>query len=133
MTSKRIEGGSVTTNNRSPTSTNEGEGNLEKLPTPVTREVTNDVYSRVYNLQDDVERKMYTDQTGKFPTKSYRGMQYIMVLIEMDSNAILVEPMRNRQSGEMVAAYQTLFARLKKRGFKPKMHIWTMTFQQNTS
>ena len=55
---------------------------------------------------------MYTDQTGRFPTQSYRGMQYIMVLYEISSNAILVKPLRNRTSGEMVAAYTNLVDRL---------------------
>ena len=50
-------------------------------------------------------------------------MQYIMVLIEMDSNAILVEAMQNRTSGEMVQAYQKLVDRLKLHGFSPNMHI----------
>ena len=56
---------------------------------------------------------MYTDQTGKFPQKSSRGNQYIMVLTEMDSDAILVEAMKNRKSGEMVRAYQKLVEKLK--------------------
>ena len=126
-------GGSVTTHNWSPTSINEREEDFEQPPTPLIPERTNDVYSVVYNLQDEFERKMYTDQTGKCPTKSYRDMQYIMVLIEMDSNIILVEPTWNRQSGEMVAAYQTLFARLKKnKDSSLKCIFWTMTFQHNT-
>ena len=49
-----------------------------------------------------MQRRMYTDQTGKFPQKSSRGNQYIIVLIEMDSNTILVEAMKNRKAGEMV-------------------------------
>jgi hypothetical protein len=63
------------------------------------------IFHKVYDLHDDMERKIYTDQTGKCPFKLYRGMQYIMVLYEMDSNGILVEGMRDRTSGEMVAAY----------------------------
>ena len=66
---------------------------------------------------------MYTNQTGRFPVRSYRGNQYIMVLIEMNRDAILVEAMRNRTSGEMVKAYQTLVDRLKASGIQPKMHI----------
>ena len=67
---------------------------------------------------------MYTDQTGRFPTTSYRGMQYVMVLYEpTESNAIMVEPMRNRTSGEMLATYLTLVNRLKKAGIEPKLHI----------
>ena len=66
---------------------------------------------------------MYTDQTGCFSTTSYCGMQYVMVLYEpTKSNAMLVEPMQNRTSGEMLATYLTLENRLKKTGIEPKLH-----------
>ncbi len=66
---------------------------------------------------------MYTNQTGQFPTKSSRGHQYIMVLIEIDSNAILVKAMKNRTTGEMIRAYQVLVDCLCSTGVTPKMHI----------
>ena len=66
---------------------------------------------------------MYTDQTGRFPVQSYKGMQYIMVLYELSSNVILVEPLRNKSSGEMVGAYQKLVDRLEEGGIKPNFHI----------
>ncbi len=66
---------------------------------------------------------MYTDQTGRFPKKSSQGNQYIMVLIELDSNAILVEAMKNRSSTEMIRAYQVLVDRLRSAGIQPKMHL----------
>ncbi len=66
---------------------------------------------------------MYTDQTGKFPKISSRRNHYIMVLVELDSNAILIEPMKNRTPGEMIRAYQALFDRLKECGIKPKQHL----------
>jgi len=43
-------------------------------------------------------------QPGKFPKKLLRGNQYIMVLTESDSDVILVEPMKNCTSGEMIDA-----------------------------
>ena len=46
-----------------------------------------------------------------------------MVVYETTSNNILVEGMRNRTSGEMVATYQILVDRLKEDGFEPKLHI----------
>jgi hypothetical protein len=66
---------------------------------------------------------MYTNQTGPFPTKSSCGHQYIMVLIEIDSNAILVKAMKNRTTGEMIQAYQVLVDCLCSMGVTPKMHI----------
>jgi len=52
-----------------------------------------------------------------------RGNQYIMVLTEVDSDAILVEPMKNRTAGEMIRAYQVLIDRLNLAGIFPKLHI----------
>ncbi len=46
-----------------------------------------------------------------------------MVLIEINSNAILVEGMKNRTTGEMIRAYQVLVERLRSAGVTPKMHI----------
>jgi hypothetical protein len=46
-----------------------------------------------------------------------------MVLIEIDSNAILVEAMKNHSAGEMIRAYQVLVEHLHNAGLTPKMHI----------
>ena len=55
--------------------------------------------------------------------RSYRGHQYIMILIEVDSDAILAEPLRNRTSGELTKAYKIIMDRLHKRSIKPTLHI----------
>jgi hypothetical protein len=49
---------------------------------------------RISDLSNKAECLMYTNQTGRFPTKSSRGHQYIMVLIKINSNAILVKAMK---------------------------------------
>ena len=76
-----------------------------------------------YDLQDEFQKKMYIDQTGRFSTKFNRGYQYIMVVVELDSDTILVEPMKNRTSKEMIQAYQVLVDRLKTSGVYPKHHM----------
>ena len=67
--------------------------------------------------------KIYTDQPGRFPKKSLRGNQYIMVLTESNSDIILAEPMKNRTSREMIRAYQALIDRLHAANIVPKHHI----------
>ena len=64
-----------------------------------TKGKTRTIYTREYNLKNELDRKMCTNQTGKFPVTSFRGCQYIMVLFEIDSNNILVEPMKSRSAG----------------------------------
>ena len=71
-----------------------------------------------------MDRKMYSDQTGRFPVTSIKENQYVMVIYDMDiSGAVLVEPMRNRTSGEMVKAYTAAIKRLHNAGVRPTMHI----------
>ena len=40
----------------------------------VTAEMGEDgVHHRIYNLAEDMDRKIFSDQTGRFPTMSYKG------------------------------------------------------------
>ena len=89
--------------------------------TPTGKEKT--IFYTVYNLQEEATHKIWTDQTGRFPKQSSRGNQYIMVLTESDSSAILVEPMKNKSAIEMIRAYQSLIDRLNTAGIFPKEHI----------
>jgi hypothetical protein len=43
-----------------------------------------DIFVSTYDTES------FSDQTGKFPKQSKRGHKYIMVLVKIDSNAILV-------------------------------------------
>ena len=63
-----------------------------------------DVYVKTY----DVRETIFSDQTGQFPTLSQSHNKYVMVMVEIDSNAILVEPMKSRKDAEMIRAYGTL-------------------------
>ena len=82
------------------------------------------MYAATFDLKNEMDLKLYSDQTGRFPVTSFKGNQYVMVLYDMDiSGAILAEPMRNRTSGEMVRAYSAAMSRLHEAGVKPTMHI----------
>jgi hypothetical protein len=76
-----------------------------------------------YDLSNEAKRLMYTNQTSKFSKKLSLSSLYIMVLLEINSNAILVEAMKTRLAGEMIQAYQMLVERLCSTGIIPKMHI----------
>ncbi len=78
---------------------------------------------RIYNLSNEAERMMYTNQTGQFPTKSSRGHQYMIVLIKINRNTILVKGMKNHTTGDMIQACQVLVDCLCSVGVTPKMHI----------
>jgi hypothetical protein len=78
-----------------------------------------DIYMTMY----DVRETMFSDQTGQFPMRLQSGNKYIMVLVEINSNAILVVPMKNRKDAEMIQAYNALLLQLKRAGIIPKKHV----------
>ena len=59
-----------------------------------------DFYTKVY----DVRNTVFSDQTGQFPTRYKRGNRYIMVMVDIDSNTILVDPLKNRMDAELTKA-----------------------------
>ena len=67
-----------------------------------------DIYTSVYEVNNTV----LSDQTGQFPTRSQRGNKYIIVMVEIDSNAVLVEPINNRKDEELMGAYRAMMLRL---------------------
>ena len=85
------------------------------------------VYISIYNTRETI----FTDQTGQFPTRLQRGNKYIMVMVEIDSNAILVEPMTSRKDAEMIQAYDALITRLQRAGVVPIKHVLDNEISEN--
>ena len=73
---------------------------------------------------DTNDGTMYTDFSGRFPTRSYRNMQCIFVgyAYQYQPNAIILEPMKSRESTSMVEAFQNVYKYLMKCGHKPKLN-----------
>ena len=71
----------------------------------------------------ECSRKIYTDQTGRFPITSSRGYKYIMIAYDYDSNNILAEPIKSRTSLHIKNAYQTMRKLLCSRGLTPRTHV----------
>jgi hypothetical protein len=67
----------------------------------------------VYLKAEEASEMVYSDQTGRFAVTSSGGHKYIMVLIEIDSNYISMEPMKSRETGETIQAYTAIMQRLK--------------------
>ncbi len=53
-------------------------------------------------------------------------------MVEIDSNAILVESMKSCKNAEMIGAYDTLLQRLKWAGIAPKKHVLDNKVSKNT-
>jgi hypothetical protein len=86
-----------------------------------------DVYTQMYMVRET----MFSNQTGQFPTQSLCGNKCIMVLVEICSNAILVEPMKNRKDAKMIWAYNALLLQLKRAGVVPKKHVVNNEVSEN--
>ena len=54
-----------------------------------------------------------------------------MVMVEIDSNAILIEPMKSRKDSEMIQAYDALLTRLRRAGITPTKHVLDNEVSEN--
>ena len=77
----------------------------------------------VFVSVQDLQGKVYTDQTGRFPVTSSQGKKYIMIAYDYDSNTITAESLKSRTGEELRNGYRNIHKRLVDRGLKPKMHI----------
>ena len=68
-------------------------------------------------------RTVYNDLTGAYPHKSSRGNQYIFVLYDYDENAILTQPIKNRQAATIHNAWLSLHQVLQRSGNAPNLYI----------
>ena len=82
-----------------------------------TIDLKDEIQAKIYKRMKD---RIYTDQTGKFPVQSSRGHPYIMVLINMDSFYISMEPLKTRHASQLVKTYQIMIDRLKACEINPK-------------
>ncbi len=116
---RKTPSGLLSTKQTTPTlDHNTGDSHTSASPCPTKKECP--IFIRALDMEDEAT---FTDQPGRFPKKSSRGNQYIMVLTKINSDAILIEPMNNRTAGKMIWAYQTLIDQLRTIGIVPKLHV----------
>jgi hypothetical protein len=83
---------------------------------------THSVFAAI-GLADVHNQVIYTDLTGAFPVTSQAGNKYMLILYDYDSNAILVESMKNRSDHEALCAYEVLYGILTDHGLQPRLNI----------
>ena len=71
----------------------------------------------------DLKETLYTDQTGKFPYLSNKGMRYVMVAYHSNTNYIFVETMKNQREDQMILTYEEIFEQMKEAKLGIKKHI----------
>ena len=65
----------------------------------------------------------YVDLTGRFPYISAQGNQYILVAYGYDSNAILVEPIKNRNANTITKAWEKIHKKFECAGVAPQTYV----------
>ena len=90
------------------------------------REKVKDIYVHTYNMC----KTTFSDQTGQIYMSSKRSNKY-MVLVKIDSNAILIEPMKSRKDAKMIRAYDVLVQRLLAANIQPQKHILNNKISDN--
>ena len=59
-------------------------------------------------IGDTHKDTIYSDLTGRFQIKSYKGMNYIFVVYVYKLNAILLRSMKSREDARMVEAFTSV-------------------------
>jgi len=90
-------------------STNENENHQDAFP-----EKSHTISKNCFYIILDMakEAATYTDLTGRFPHQSSRGNNYVFVAYNYDGNAILVEPMQNREADTIISCWKKCHDRL---------------------
>ena len=76
----------------------------------------------VYAIIQDNDISVYTDLTGRFPYRSSRGNEYLLVGYHYDANGILAQPLRNREAQKITLAWETLNQRFCVSGIQPTVY-----------
>ena len=87
---------------------------------PSPNEKTNEVIHAIVDLEDLVA---YGDLTGKFPYKSSRGNQYILVTYHYDGNNIRGVALKNREAATITNAYSLMNDYFAQAGVEPKTWV----------
>ena len=89
---------------------------------PVGPEMTNNIMAAVHDISHR-DGAAFGDLTGRYPVPSNKGNNYILVIYNYDANAILAEPMKTRNKGDILKAYRKIHAKLVLQGLKPKLQM----------
>ena len=90
-------------------------------PSDTPNKRTNQV---IYNLISiSPKERGYVDLTGRFPYRSSRGNEYILVGYNYDGNCILAEPVKNREAASITKAWQKMNKKFEIAGIQPEVYL----------
>jgi hypothetical protein len=74
-------------------------------------------------LADATLGTMYTNITGAFTVRSFKNMQYILVMYIYNLNAIILQPMLFRTNSTFITAFSKVFAILHAHNYQPALNV----------
>jgi hypothetical protein len=100
--------------------TSTDDANEPPLPPPrshINRH--NHVGAHQLDLETDLQGMILSNLTGQFPFTSSRGITYLYVLYDYDSNGILACPIKSRQAEDIITGYEFCYQQLADAGVIP--------------
>ena len=93
---------------------------------PPREDKTKDVIFAITTYKD--KDLAAADLTGRFPYRSSRGHQYVMVMYHWDTNVIWGHPFKKRTASDIVSAWTVLNSLFSSKGYKPNLFIFDNEF-----
>jgi hypothetical protein len=75
----------------------------------------------IYAACRPITGQIYSDLPGRFVVPSTRGNNYLLIVYDYDTNAILAEALKNRTGKAIVDAYETIYKLLVSSGLTPRL------------
>ena len=76
----------------------------------------------VYMTINDLDGKLYSDQTGRFSITSNRRNCYVVIIYAVDGNYIKSYPIKSHNRSQLLKYYDGLYAFLRVQGYQPHLH-----------
>jgi hypothetical protein len=90
------------------------------LPLPRSHlDRNHNVGAHLFEIENNLKGMISSDLTGRFPYTSSRGMTYLFILYDYDSNAILASPIKSRSAEDIVVGYKFCHQQLSAAGISP--------------
>ena len=88
---------------------------MEEVPHLPNNERSHHVYMTI----TDLNGKLYSDQTGRFPITSNLGNCYLVIFYAVGSNYIKAHPIKSRHLSQLLKAYNDVYDYLRVQGYWP--------------
>ena len=78
---------------------------MEEVPQLPNNEHTHHVYTTI----TDLDSKLYSDKTGRFPITSNRGNCYVVIFYAVDGNYIKAYQIKSHNRSQLLKAYDDVY------------------------